>query len=66
MSEIIFNKNVDKEKYVIATYFLESKNIYYTSYFLENVISSSDLDEFTKLVRKSAIKYLESLKSETV
>jgi len=25
MSEIIFNKNIDKEKYVIATYFLESK-----------------------------------------
>ena len=48
------------------SYFLESRNIYYTSYFLENVISSSDLDEFTKLVRKSAIKYLESLKSETV
>lgn len=48
------------------SYFLESKNIYYTDYFLENVISSSDLDEFTKLVRKSAIKYLESLKSEIV
>jgi hypothetical protein len=47
------------------SYFLESRNIYYTSYFLENVISSSDLDEFTKLVRKSAIKYLELLKSET-
>ena len=25
MSDIIFNKNIDKEKYVIANYFLESK-----------------------------------------